>query len=244
MKRHLIIVFVVLITILAGVVALRLSLRSRAQGPGPEYVPRENRLQWWAQKARAAGKDQIEVPAPDIEYSGSSPTTNLDKALSAYSVVLAQPIQEHTFAGNDEIITWYKFKILESLVKQQFPACNGCYPVMPPAGLAVQSPDEFVAARIGGTVVIDGVNVSMTSGFPRLQIGSTYLLFISKYESGGAEIGAGPDGVFAIDVTDTDHIRPLRKSQHPLQRDIEAKQSNSLNQLRKYIQSKLMLTGK
>ena len=95
----------------------------------------------------------------------------------------------------------------------------------------------FAAAKIGGVVAIDGVKVSMINrNFPQLKLGSTYLLFISRYSTGGAEIGAGPNGVFTIDVNGK--ISPLSRSQHPIQRDIETKLDNSLDGLRRYVQKR------
>jgi hypothetical protein len=241
MKRKTIIIVAALAVGTIAISAMWLRLSSRAQGPGPEYVPPENRMQWYAQKARAAGRDEIEMPAPNIDYGGSSPSTNLDAALAAYSVVVAQPIQEQTIAGSDQIVTWYRFKVLRWLVKQPFPACKGCEPVVAPPAMTVQNEDEFVAAKLGGTTSIDGVKVSMATSSPRLNLGATYLLFISRYSTGGAEIGAGPNGIFVVDNTES--IRPLKRSQHPIQRDIETK-VGGLSGLLAYIQKRELTLSK
>ena len=236
MERKLVTAVAVAAVVVLSLWGVRQTLRSRAQGSVAQYVPVENRLKWFADQAKADGRNEVEVPAPNIEYGGTSPSTTLDKALSFYSLVIAQPIQQETFAGDDQIVTWYKFRILERLVTQEHPACKGCDPLAPPRELPLQSADEFVAAMIGGSVVIDGVTVSMASRLPKLKLGSSYLLFISKYTTGAAEIGAGPDGVFELDSNG--NLRPLRKSSHPMHRDIERQLQNSLGRLRIYVQNR------
>src|SRR5207247_9215944 len=126
MKRNITIIFIVVLIGSVSIAVVRLGLRSRAQGPGPPYVPLDNRLQWYAQQAKATAKDEIEIPSPNVDYGGSSPTTTLDSALSAYTVVLAEPIQEITIAAGNEIVTWYRFKTLEILISHESPACPGC----------------------------------------------------------------------------------------------------------------------
>lgn len=233
MKKKLLLVFLTLLVGGLAFAAARRGLRNRTQERGPKYAPIENKLEWYAQQAKANGKNEADVPALQIEYLGSSPTTDLNKALSVCSVIIAQPIQEETLAIDDEIVTWYRFKTVETLVAQDFPACPGCDVPIPPKELASISKDEFTTAKIGGTIVVDGVRLTTPyPRFPQFELGSNYLLFISKYSNGAAELCAGPEGVFTIDSTG--NIKPVNGYPHSIKRDIQTKLGNSLAELKAY----------
>lgn len=199
--------------------------------------PIEKRVQWYVQKAKAANKKEIILPAPHIDYGGNTLSMNLDKALSFYSLIVAEPYEEHQYlVDDDKIVTWYKFKIDEKLFINNKPACPFCTPPLIPADLQPIGDNEFVASKNGGSIVIDGVKVTTyDESFPQLQIGRKYLLFVSMYPSKVAEIGMGHNGVF--DLTDNENMRSINDRFHPVKKELNEKFGNSLSNLRTHINS-------
>lgn len=230
-------ILVVLIAVALGIGTVVLSNKQQ-QASGREVPPEKNQVSWYAKKLKAKGRSKVSLAVPPVEYGGSSFETDTDAALLHYSVVVAQPVAEKVTVDEmgNSIVTWYKFQVIETISRKDVPACPDCIST-PPEELTLAGPDEFLAPRLGGQLVIDGITVSMENpAFPPFEIGQNYLLYISKYPNGAADIGAGPDGVFKI--SDNGKIEPINHNAHPLKRDAMSKFRGSLSDLKSHIRNK------
>jgi len=182
----------------------------------------KNSLRSIAERAKNEGKQSVRVPSPRIDYAGEN--IGLDEALQNYSVVVAQPIDSKSYLSDSElIVNWYRFQILESLSQRPPYSCNTC-PAAPdlPGDLPRPGQDEFYTVAVGGTVTIDGVQVTMNNpALPQFEKGRKYLLFVSLAPSGVAVIGGGPSGVFR--VGDDEILKPANKDNRRLKTDIQAR---------------------
>jgi hypothetical protein len=195
-------------------------------------------IQAQAAQARAKGKSEVVISAPTIEYTGSSASTDLDKALAYYTALVARPIkmQSYIAENGEDIVTWYKFKVVEMLSENKKLACPACPVPTPPQDFSQVTGDEFALVQIGGTVKVDGVKVTMTDdSFPQFESGSKYLLFISRYPTGVATLGIGPKGVFSVD--DNGDVKGVNKVPHALKNDIEGRFNKSLYNLKQHAHS-------
>lgn len=211
----------------------------RGTQPPQEAAPSSsNSIESRVARAKAAGKTEIVISAPHTEYTGSSASTDLDKALSYYTAVVARPVkmQSYIAENGEDVVTWLRFKEVEVLSENEKPACPACPVPTPPEEFSQVKKDEFVAVKIGGTVAVDGINVTMTDpSFPDFHPGKKYLLFISKYPSGVATLGIGPKGIFTVD--DLGDVKGVNQDQHAVKRDIEGRFNHSLLNLKLHAQS-------
>ena len=204
MKRPIIIATIILLVVTVVVIKTK-SLTSKSQQlrlAVDERPPKENRLKWYAAKAKDQGVAEVQIvyPFQFIDYLGSGLAT-VEEALSYYSLVVARPTQFHTLVDkNDDIFTWYKFEIVESLNKIDKPACQICRKPSPPSEMFSLSENDFVTGKYGGTAEVDGIKITMTDReYPDFKIGKEYLLFISRYDNGAATIGMGPNSIFTVE---------------------------------------------
>jgi hypothetical protein len=223
----------------AGVIAARnigrltsYQLRDSQQGNAPEVVPPNKRLHWYAEKTKAKGQSEITLDAPFIDYPGNSPSTHVDEALSSFSTVIAEPIKQEVVADdNGDILTWYKFEIIESLSEKNPYDCDGC--PGPPEDFLPINENQFAMAKYGGTVTIDGVKLTMVDPtFPQLKLRQQYLLFISRNSSGIATIGVGPNGVFEVEPNGS--ITPINRNPHSIKDDVKKRFDKSLDKFREH----------
>jgi hypothetical protein len=188
---------------------------------------KEGTLKWHAKKAKDKGATAVSIPPPMVEYIGVGDSP--DFVLSNYSLVIAQPTASKTYAVEYGIVTWFKFRIVETI--SQRPPLPNLPTVPPPQDLLPLNDGEFLVPKYGGTVSVDDVNVTMTNqGFPPFSTDTHYLLFISKDPSGFATLWAGPDGVFT--VTRGGRVESISKKPHPVKDALENRFDNSLGQLK------------
>ncbi|MCA1642629.1 MAG: hypothetical protein LC785_11910 [Acidobacteria bacterium] len=221
--------------VVAGVIK---TASKNPQSSETEVPPRRGQLQWYAQRAKVKGETRVELPAPIPEYNGSSGSTTIDKALELSGAVIAEPIREKVVSNDsqDEIGTWYKFKIVEVLSKPAIPACPNCRFLEPPADLLPLAEDEFLISKYGGTLIIDGVKVSMSDGeWPPFQRGKQYLILLSLYTSGVGEVMGGPRGVFAVNSDGT--AEPVSGIPHPIKQGMKEKFGNLVGKLREHLKA-------
>jgi hypothetical protein len=153
-----------------------------------------------AKRAKSEGKTTITIPGPFIDYPGEN--ISLDEAIRDYNIVVAEPVAQKSYASNaHSITTWYKFRTLESLSRKDQVFCSTCPPLPdPPAEMAPQSAEEFLVVISGGTVMVEGVEVTMTdSGIPHFQKNQKYVLFLSIDPSGVARLAGGPAGIYRME---------------------------------------------
>lgn len=231
MKRLIIIMCVILVAVV-GVVIKTSSLKSRQiKISADDLPPTENRLKWYATKAKEQGLSEVQIASPWVDYLGSA-TSNLNEALSGYSLVIAKPVQSQTIIDKyDNIVTWYKFEIVEFLSKRDKPACMTCPLPSPPEEMFPLLENEFVAGKYGGTVEVDDVKItSVDKQFPDFTSSKEYLLFISRYDDGAATIGMGPSSVFTVESDG--YLRKLNNSPNAVKKQIEHELGKSLLSVR------------
>jgi hypothetical protein len=184
-----------------------------------------------SKKAKSEGKTAIVIPGPIVDYAGFN--IGLGEALKQYSVVVAEPLEAKTeVSDSDHIMTWYRCQLYEPISMRPPMICDSCpVPRDPPAELKFSPPGEFVLSKIGGTALIDGVQVTMTdSGIPELKLNQRYVMFVSLMPNGVALPAGGPAGVFRLENNETlSAVTPKTRLSLDVQRDL----SSELSKLRK-----------
>lgn len=196
------------------------------------HVPTSERLQWFAAQARNEGKRTITIPSLQIEYSGDSTSIGIREALKVSTVVIAQLVEKKSFEQNgNNIVTWNKFRIKETLSEAQEIPCAHCDSEKPPQDLLPLQSQEFILSKAGGRLTIDGIEVQQIEpGFPEFQENAKYLLFLILHPTGVAETLGGPVGVFRLN--DKGNALPLSESSHLLKKEFKEKFGNSPERLR------------
>ncbi|MBV8573247.1 MAG: hypothetical protein JO319_21705, partial [Acidobacteriaceae bacterium] len=196
-------------------------------------APEPGSIKWYVEKAKEQGETSITMPAPQ----GIREEINtLDKALSTYHVAIAMPIASVTQAVDSyHIYTWYKLRILETLVAHPNPEVP---PVLLPDSVLPANSNEIVIHILQGTVTIDGVRVTMISPDNHLlTLREKYLFFLSPDGSGKfAWLRAGPNAIFVIKPDNK--IAPLVDKQSLMQIDVDASTLGSLDSMRKLAKAK------
>jgi len=191
-----------------------------------------NSLELLAKQAKAKGEQEISIPADGIVDYGVART--VDEALSHFSVIVGVLEKEQSYLqGPDDITTWYRFKIIETLHRAPKDNCADCSVVPdPPSDLPRAQDDELLIPRRGGTIVLDGVKVTIYDAkFPDLSMSHKYLLFIYPDPTIRIQFFTmGPMGIYAI--RDDDAIESLSKVRYALDEDIKTRLGNTLSDLR------------
>lgn len=140
-----------------------------------------------ARLARSRGQQKLTLDRPNdpvIEF------TDFESALSNHTAVIAQPTASTSYIveGNglnslDEIVTCYKLKTLEKLsesARSEYPAPGGATSPLRPL-----AEGEFITCHVGGTVNVEGVEVTAKKPkYPSLSLDKSYLLFV-KFDATG-----------------------------------------------------------
>jgi hypothetical protein len=176
-------------------------IQDRAKIEGLEKSKDRGKLSWYAEMAKAKGQREVTIPTPISEYTVPR---SFDEALAYYSLVVAEPVEQKSYAQNEGISTWYKFRVVEELSRPTV-QCNTCpgFPAAPAEMLPVEQ-NEFLAAQIGGEAQLNEVRlISRDPDFPAFVRGKKYLLFLSfdpKKEVGALRMG--PWGTFSLDSSE------------------------------------------
>jgi hypothetical protein len=199
--------------------------------------PRDELKGWLRElvlKAKASGRSQIEIPAPQITPPF---VDNLFTVGEQYTVIIGQPTQIVTsVAANRRVITtWYKLKVSEVVTKQPtVPSEPSLEQFGLSAALLPLATDEVLVGVDGGSIVSDGVTVLQHSPYdPRLQLNRQYVLTVYLEGSGAiASLAALNDGVFELQ-SDGSTMVPIGHKNYPLVKDIYIRTGNNLEFLRK-----------
>lgn len=222
------------LTILIAGLAL-LAVLAAAQNETTEWRNRHS-LKSEAQRARGNGKDKVVIPGPRIEYGGED--MSLAEAVQLYSVLVAEPLESKVYVSDSHhIVTWYRFEIKETLALRPPMVCDTCpkEPEVPP-DLRPAKSGEFLVSKIGGTAVIDGVEVTMNDAdLPSLEIGKKYLVFVSLSPQGVAMFGGGPSNVLRIN--DFNKLEVLSKKNTRLHSEMRSRFNLDLADFRAHAKS-------
>ena len=195
-------------------------------------------LQGLAEQAKAKGKHEVTFPTGATHLYGIA--QNVDEALSHFSLVVAVVVGRESYVDDSqEIRTWYKFKIVETLRRPPNEDCSACQVALKaPEAMLPLGDDEFLVLKDGGTVVIDGVKItSFDPNFPDLSLSGRYMLFVSLNPATKVNaLGMGPHGIYEIDRSDV--VEPiLKRERHPLHDDLKARLGRSVNEVRSNIRN-------
>ena len=198
----------------------------------PQEYTKDKSISSLAQRTKRQGKTHVSAPGKIIDYPGMN--IGLDEALQNYSVVIAEPIESKSYLAEsgDEISTAYKFRILETLSQRNAVLCNSC-PSLVDVSEKLQPAlyNEFILGLSGGTVTVDGVEVTMVSDRTlKIEDGQRYLMFISFTPGGMARLIGGPSGLFRI--TSDESLEAMGNGKHRLAVEIGARFSRNLSRFK------------
>jgi hypothetical protein len=233
-----------LICVMLAVVAVFEITSKGGQGvSGLQEINKPETLRELAEAAKTNGEHQVTIQTPNIEYGVAE---SFNKALSHNSVVIAKPVEKKSYATESEdIITWYRFKVIETLFQNNNSNCKSCPPApVPPGDLLPIAQDEIIIPKYGGTLTIDGVTInSVDPKFPDFVMNHDYLLFISVLQDSNSRVGAlrmGPFGTYAINTDGRiEAVGISRRIDHFLKHDIETTFGNSLDRVRRGLKSRV-----
>jgi hypothetical protein len=219
-----------LTTIVCGLFLLGVGITAALKAP--QQYSKDKSIASLAQRAKNQGKTQVTAPGKIIDYAGAN--MGLDEALQNYNVVIAEPIERKSFItdSSDEIRTACKFRILETLSQRNAVFCNTC-PALNDVSDKLRPAlyNEFLLELSGGTVTVDGVEVTMVSDATlKIEDGQRYLMFISFTPGGMASITGGPSGIFRI--TSDESLEAMGNGKNRLTREIAARFSKSLSRFK------------
>ncbi len=199
-----------------------------------EKSPDRGKLTWRSQIAKAKGQQRVLMRASIVDYSVPR---SFDDALANFHLIIAEPLDSRSYATAYDIRTWYKFRILEKLSAPTVPCTNCLSSTDPPPDLLPLEANEFLGAKVGGEVDVDGVRIiSQDPTFPNFEIGRRYLLLValdSKTMVGA--LRTGPGGAFALNSDE--RLEPLTVGlRHPFGEELSQQFGNSVAKLRLSLQ--------
>src|SRR5687768_6287479 len=179
------------------------------------------------QRAKARGDKKIRSGGVIPLYAYA----DLDQALEIYDLVIGEFFSSKSFATDDDgsIVTWYKFKVDETLshAKRRVSKIDS-----PPAELLPLASNEILIWKTGGSVELDGMEIEMENlTFPPFENSKKYLLVLAldpATQAGTVEVG--PSGALIIKSDDT--VEPAVKSHTYFKREIENHYGPSVSKLR------------
>jgi len=209
-------------------------LKNHQQANSAAQSTKDKSLKEIARRAKAEGRDVVQLRGPISEFPGED--MDIEEALRDYTVVVAQPLNRKSYLiGADGIHTWYRFRIVDTISRKDAELCYTCPPVPEaPSDLPSLSADEFFLPVGGGTVIQDGVAVTMDNpNFPPFQNSSRYLLILRLTPSGVALLGAGPTGIFQ--TSDNELLEPVVKNARHLHTQMNERFNLKLSQLKSHV---------
>lgn len=191
-------------------------------------------IHWHVRRAKLMGKRRVVLRAPIAEYQD---VRDFNDAINSNGLIVAELIEKRSYLRSEiDIISWYKFRIVEML-STSIPKCGTCpFPSeLVPAEMLPLNADEVLVPRAGGTVQSDGVEIAMVDpNFPEFNSLKRYLLFLRGGPNTNlAILRLGPAGVYVVE--DTASLRPLGNLPHQLSGDMASRFGDSLIVLRTYI---------
>lgn len=222
-----------LVVIVASIIGAH-AFASTRNSNRQENAPKGNRLKWYADKAKRDGKQRVLVPGLIVEYAGSA-ANEIEETLTEYTVVRARLISQHTYQlDGDNLLTWYKFSVVENLTELRTPSCLSCLSLIPPLDIPIDNASEFLVPKNGGIVGIDGVEVrQFDPDFPDFQNHQEYLLLVLLYPNRVALTAGGPLGVFTI--ADGDRLTSFSNGSDKIKQGVQSKFGNSLARLKHFL---------
>lgn len=227
--KHKNIAAILIIAILLFVVIGYINTASKSK-PSQEPIESEKRgtLRQQVARAKLRGEPQLTLGGIVATYEQAK---SLDNVLARYSLVVVQAVEQRGYIDeHDSISSWYKFKIIETLSNPATPHSFASFNI--PAELLPLREDEILVSRLGGTVPVDGLMVTIQEqNFPEFKKSRKYLLFLllDPVQKVGS-VGLGPAG--ALLIKDEDTFESINERTYPLQNEIQNRYGNSFKSLR------------
>lgn len=190
-----------------------------------------------AQLAKARGKQKVLLPGYAVLYPVAQTPNELNQYLLEYTIVIAELIEVKGYIHADKyggsIYSWCKLKIIGML--SQAPPRPSYVSRQVPDELLPVNDDEFVMIRSGGTVTVDGVEITINDqDVPAFRKSQRYLLLLSLDPSTKiAELALGPQSMLPIN---SDNTLDVKRDGHILQRVLRAYYGNSIEQLKRKLE--------
>jgi hypothetical protein len=165
MKTKLLLLTMAIVVFAAlGTIPSRLTHQS-AQSILSESAEDEGTIAWHIRQAKASGQTRVRIPP----LKGiPAAIDGLDQALTQFRVVLAEPIDSHTYvSGKWTLLTWYRFRVREEFSSAAVHPCSDCDSNDAiPSDLLPSSPSEILVPQPGGIVTVDGLTLVQESAVP------------------------------------------------------------------------------
>ncbi|HYE16099.1 MAG TPA: hypothetical protein VD968_16795 [Pyrinomonadaceae bacterium] len=202
--------------------------QAQGQDPGFNFT-----FEGLAQRAISDGQPAVKISTTidDIDV------TTLDDAMARYSVITVQPSLVAPYRTGDLTIeSWSKMTITETLSSRPFvPPCESCaQPPPKPGDFPDANWNEILTSEVGGTISVNGVTFTQTTGIPLFNANEQYVLFVNINPSNrvATVIGGGfrllPGGYMSpLDTSDNQSV---------IVTEVAARFNNSLDQLRAALQ--------
>ena len=236
MKTKIIIVMAALCLAIFGLIATRSGSVAQQQSREQQIIEdQRGTLAERAQRARARGQRRLVISTPIVPPAR---VRDLDQALSYFTVVVAEPIEQRTYPHDQyDLISWYRFRVVENLTPETHTGCLLCSDIEIPNELLPVNEDEILVPRYGGTLMLDGIEVvQLDRRFPQFIMGQRYLLFLSLDTSRRMGImQVGPDGTFAVN---NGNLQAITNREHPIRGGLATQHGNSLERLRAHIRAR------
>jgi hypothetical protein len=95
---------------------------------------------------------------------------------------------------------------------------------------------EFLLAKYGGTLTINGVEVTKgETGFPPFIEHEKYFLVLSKSRNGTVSLLGGPNGTYT--VSEEGQLTPVNQHPHPLKEVIKQRFNDSVGRLKQQLKT-------
>lgn len=181
----------------------------------------------YIEEAQANNETSISFPSGIHEYF--LPNT-WDSVVSSFSFLVVEPIEVRSYGTltDDTVRSWYRFRVIETLSTKAPPFAI----TDPPGDMAPPQSNEILAFKWGGTVTVNGVQVTAEEpSFPNFVMGQRYLLVVQVDPNTRlANNAMGPDGAYII--TASGQIVPVNSAGGVFQNDLASRYSSSIDQLR------------
>jgi hypothetical protein len=181
--------------------------------------------------AKIRGQKKVDAQTTVSLYPVAKTKDEMDRLLSSYSVILVDPIAERGYLSDQQTLqSWYKFKIVDTII-QSAPRRSFAERQIPPDVLPVNL-DELMVPLEGGTIVVDGVEVTQRDqSLPRIDKSKRYLLLVSfDPTSRIAELALGGQSILPVN---SDNSLNSDSDKHLLQQTIKKFHNGSLDQLKR-----------
>jgi hypothetical protein len=181
--------------------------------------------------AKIRGKKSVDASPVVSLHPVAKTVEEMDRLLSMYSVILAEPIEERGYLSDFQAIkSWYKFRVVDVLF--QAPPRPSFADRRIPKDMLPVNADEFLLPLEGGKALVEGVEVTQRDqSMPRLEKFKRYLLLVSFDPSSRiAEPALGAQSFLSVNA---DNSLDASSDNHLLKQALKKFHNGSLDQLKR-----------